>query len=64
MDKTVTWSGKHSDNQKRLRGFWLSQTPNERLKASFYLNSVAYNFDIDNPPRMDKSYSYTRKRNG
>ena len=64
MDKTLTWSAKHSDNQIRLRDFWMSQTPYERLKASFYLNSVAYNFDLENPPRMDKSYSYTRKRNG
>lgn len=64
MDKTVTWSGKHGDNQKRLKDFWLSQTPKQRLEASYYLNSVAYNFDINNPPRMDKSYAYTRKRNG
>lgn len=27
----------------------------ERLKVANYLNSVAYNFDIDNPPRIDKN---------
>ena len=37
-------------------GYWKSQTREERLKAAFYLNSVAFNFDISNPPRLDKSY--------
>lgn len=32
-----------------------------RLKVSFYLNSIAYNFDINNPPRMDKTVFSMRK---
>ncbi len=27
----------------------------ERLKIHRYLNSVAFGYDIDNPPRMDKA---------
>jgi hypothetical protein len=27
----------------------------ERLEIAAYLTSVAYNYDINNPPRMDKS---------
>jgi hypothetical protein len=27
----------------------------ERLKIAEYLNSVAYNFDINNPPKMDRT---------
>lgn len=27
----------------------------ERLKIHRYLNSLAYSYDIDNPPRMDKT---------
>lgn len=27
----------------------------ERLRVSYYLTSLAYGFDIDNPPKMDKS---------
>ena len=27
----------------------------DRLKVAAYLNSVAYNFDINNPPRMDRT---------
>ncbi len=27
----------------------------ERLRISFYLTSLAYGFDISNPPKMDKT---------
>lgn len=27
----------------------------KRLEIAAYLNSVAYNYDINNPPRMDRS---------
>ncbi|MFM7222415.1 MAG: hypothetical protein ACKO33_08120 [Bacteroidota bacterium] len=27
----------------------------ERLKIADYLNSVAYNFDLQNPPKMDRT---------
>jgi hypothetical protein len=43
--------------------YWKTKSPEERLKAAFYLNSIAYNFDIDNPPRMDKSLFQVRIRN-
>jgi hypothetical protein len=34
----------------------------ERLSVSFYLNSVAYNFDINYPPKMDKTVFKLQKR--
>lgn len=27
----------------------------ERLEVAFYLNSIAFNFSLDNPPKMDKT---------
>jgi hypothetical protein len=27
----------------------------ERLKVSFFLTSLAYGFDLNNPPKMDKT---------
>lgn len=36
--------------------YWKKQPLAERLKATLYLNSVAYNFDINNPPKMDRNY--------
>jgi hypothetical protein len=32
-----------------------SHTIKERLETAFYLTSIAYGFDIENPPRMDKT---------
>lgn len=36
-------------------------TMKERLKIAFYLNSIAFNFDINNPPKMDKTVYSERK---
>ena len=34
----------------------------ERLKISFYLTSLAYGFDVNNPPKMDKTiFSISKK---
>ena len=35
--------------------FWNSKTDKEKLSAAMYLNSVAYNFPLDNPPRLDRT---------
>lgn len=34
----------------------------ERLKISFYLTSLAYSFDINNPPKMDKTFFVALKQ--
>ncbi|HMR19034.1 MAG TPA: hypothetical protein PKA53_07020 [Sphingobacterium sp.] len=34
----------------------------ERLKVASYLNSIAYNYPSDNPPRMDKTKGTARVR--
>jgi hypothetical protein len=41
-------AAKHSSEYKKLS--W-----QDRLKVAAYLNSVAYNFDLNNPPRMDRT---------
>lgn len=41
--------------------YWKKQTVEERLKASMYLNSIAFNFDLNNLPRMDKTVYSERK---
>lgn len=42
--------------------FWKKQSLEKRLQAANYLTSVAYNFDINEPPRMDRSYFEIRIR--
>lgn len=34
----------------------------ERLRIHQYLNSIAYSYDLDNPPRMDKTFFQIKKR--
>jgi len=46
--QTLQEAADHTEHYKKLS--W-----QERLKVSYYLNSVAYNFDINNPPRIDKT---------
>ena len=37
----------------------------ERLKISYYLTSLAYCFDINNPPKMDKTvFTALKEYNG
>jgi hypothetical protein len=46
--QTVEEASNHADYYKSLS--WL-----ERLKIAAYLNSVAFNYDINHPPKMDKT---------
>jgi hypothetical protein len=61
LDRNVSWAGKFEDNEERIKEHWHSSTVKERLEAAFYLNSIAYNFDINNPPRMDRTVFSMRK---
>ncbi len=38
-----------------------NHTCQERLRIYWYLTSIAYKFDLDNPPRMDKTVFGMRK---
>jgi hypothetical protein len=49
------------DEATHTRAFWLSKSVNERLKASWYLTCAAFNIDIQNPPKLDKSVFSLRK---
>lgn len=61
MDRSFHWSGKAIDNEERLKEYWAKTTPKQRLEVAFYLNSVAFNFDINNPPKMDRTVFSMRK---
>jgi hypothetical protein len=42
--------------------YWQKKSYEERLETANYLNSVAYNFEINNPPKMDKSFFKIKSR--
>jgi len=54
MEKTVFSSFKKEEEPNDFL-YWQSKSVAERLRAAAYLNSVAYNYDLNNPPRMDKT---------
>jgi len=45
----------------KTRSYWLSKTPEERLLAAHYLNSVCFNFDFQNHITLDRSKFSSRK---
>jgi hypothetical protein len=60
LDRTAFFAGTH----EQVAEYYAKNQPNtmeERLKAAYYLNSVAYGFDLNNPPKMDKTAFSMRK---
>lgn len=50
-----------SNVQEPAIAYWKNKTHEERLRAAFYLNSVAYNFNLSNPPKLDRTFFSMRK---
>ena len=61
FDRTV-FSAEKMSEQKKDKTYWLSRPPIERFQAAMYLNSIAYKFDLNNLPKMDKTVFSMEKR--
>lgn len=61
LDRTAFVAGSHKELSDKNREYWKSQSMEERLRAAVYLNSVAWNYPLDTPPKMDRSVSSMRK---
>lgn len=61
FDRTV-FKAQTFEQEQKTKTF-SNATFTERLRVSFYLNSIAYGFDINNPPKMDKTFFSMRKIN-
>ena len=61
LDKTAfkIMSFEEADNYMRD---YKKYTWQERLSISLYLTSIAYKFDLDNSPRLDKNFFRIIKR--
>lgn len=44
------------------RQYWLTRTPQERLAAAWYLICAAYNLDVSQPQRLDRTVFSMRKQ--
>lgn len=49
------------DEADKQKEYWLSKSIEERLQAANYLNSIVYGYDLNNPPRLDRTKFSTRK---
>jgi hypothetical protein len=54
MDKTAFKLQTVEEADDAMRDY-TRHTPQQRLEIAWYLTSIAYRFDMDNPPRMDKT---------
>lgn len=55
MDRSAFKAQSADEAVKNQAAYYKRLTWQERLKIANYLNSVAYNFPENNPPRLDKT---------
>lgn len=60
MDKTAFKIQTFEEADDTMRNY-SDFTPAERVRIYWHLTSIAYKFDPDNPPRMDKTVFQMRK---
>ena len=60
LDRTKFKMQTHADASHQLE-YWRSKPIEERLRAAYYLISVAYNFDVNHPPKLDRTSFSMRK---
>jgi hypothetical protein len=60
LDRTAFHAGTHQETEKYYSRNQ-PKTSQERLLAANYLNSVAFQFDLNNPPKMDRTAFSMRK---
>ena len=60
LDRTAFHAGTHAQNAE-YHARQQPATPAERLRAAAYLNSVAFGYDLGNPPRLDRTVFSARQ---
>lgn len=60
MDKTAFKIQTLEEADDAMRDY-SNHSMEERLRIYWYLTSIAYKFDLDNPPRMDKTVFSMKK---
>lgn len=61
FDRSAFQASKAEETQSDY-DYWKSISLRERLRASHYLNASAYDFDVNNPPKFDKTTFEAIKR--
>lgn len=61
FDRTAFKASTVEEADQDMRNY-KNLTPKQRLKIARYLISTAYNFDLNDPPKMDKRIFSLHKR--
>ncbi len=56
------FKGQTFEEASNHTGYYKTLTWQERLRITAYLNSIAFNYPENNPPRLDKSVFKVRSR--
>jgi hypothetical protein len=62
LDRTVFKAQKAEDAPKTQAAYYKTLTWQERLRVANYLNSVAFNYPENDPPKMDRTAFSMRGR--
>lgn len=60
LDRTAFHLGNHREIE-RYHISCQAESIIDRLRAASYLNSVAFNYDLNSPPQLDRTAFTTRK---
>jgi len=63
LDRTV-FKAHTAEEAGNHSSYYKSKSRKERLEIAAYLNSIAFNYPVNDPPRMDKTIFQARKRTG
>ncbi|GAA0878394.1 hypothetical protein GCM10009119_13620 [Algoriphagus jejuensis] len=61
LDRTA-FHARNASQQVNYGKEYQNLTWQERMQIHKYLNSIAYGYDMDNPPRMDRTAFRTKSR--
>lgn len=62
LDRTAFKAQTAEEATKSHAEYYRTLTWQERLRIANYLNSIAFNFPVNNPPKMDKTKFSVRGR--
>jgi hypothetical protein len=61
LDRTA-FKAQTAEEASNHASYYKTLTWQERLRIANYLNSIAYNYPVDNPPRLDRTIFSVRSR--
>lgn len=61
LDRSAFKASKASE-KTQYGEIYKNKSSSELLEIAAYLNSLAYGYSLDNPPRMDKTVFHARSR--